>query len=165
VLPGGTRLARRNGVQPIYDSTPPPPATAVWDLLWEELARVVDETRFVLGRHLGGLELHARRGPASAARGSAEVGVGRSTVRLELPFEPLPPMPREPLLIAVFGSMTPVLRLFCLRAGGIAPCRVLLAIEPRSGRWISVDGVFGPASLADRELLERFFLSLLVDPS
>ncbi|MEA2625699.1 MAG: hypothetical protein QOD06_1744 [Candidatus Binatota bacterium] len=126
---------------------------------------MVDETRFVLGRHLGGLDLHARRGPVSATRGSAEIGVGRSTVRLELPFAALPPMPREPLLIAVFGSTTPVLRLFCLSPGGVAPYRVLLAIEPRSGRWISIDGVYGPASLADRELLERFFLSLLVDPT
>jgi hypothetical protein len=140
-------------------------ACNVWDVVWTSIERFVRETREVLARHLREGEIAARRLDGDAAWEHAELVVGRTRLRLECLRRCSPATASEPLAAAVFGARDALARIFVYRVADhdVRRAQSMLVASPARGLWITTDPELGPASLQDREALEPFFWSLVVD--
>ena len=139
-------------------------ALGVWELVWAGLELLVVETRDVLGSHLRERPITLRRLPSDGRREAAELTIARTRLRLECPLRCAPPAAEERFFAETLG-VTPLARIFVLRAGGRRPPRLdsVLAADPASGSWACVDPELGPAPLRDLRTLEIFFWSLIAD--
>ncbi len=140
-------------------------ALGVWQRVWDELERLVVETREMLGSHLRYTDIASRRVAAAGDREVGELLIGRTRWQIECPLECWPARREEPLLGEVFGPDAPLARFFVCRwpEGGTPRLEFILAADPASGVWTSTDPDFGPASLGDLGGLERLFWSVVAD--
>ncbi len=152
--------ARENQSLPIE-----PTPSGVWNHVWAEISRLVNEMREALGSHLrdSGLSLHRLSG--NPRGGSGEIVIGRTKLLLECPFLSFPPGPDERGLAEVFGSATSLVRVFIYRRdlGGVPHLESLLAADLASGIWVSTDPELGPVPFADRIAFEKFFWGFAID--
>lgn len=140
-------------------------ARGVWDSVWSEIEQLVAATRDALASHLRDTALAARRLDGHGDREVGELVIGHTRLRVECPLDCTPPSPEETAFGDVFGTTTPLARIFVLRElkSGAAALESVLVADPAKGLWITTEPELGPASLRDLGSLETFFWSLIVD--
>jgi hypothetical protein len=140
-------------------------ATTVWQSVWVGLEELVRDTRDMLGNHLRDAILETSHLSDDGGRQAGELRIGRTRLRLECSPRCVPASREERLLLETFGPEAALVRIFVYREldGGGRRLESMLVASLAAGMWISTEPELGPAPITDRESLERFFWSLLVD--
>ena len=139
----------------------------VWRTVWGALDEFVADFRSLLGSHLrdASVELRAIDEDRGSQRGV--LSIGSTELHLDCPRRCLPPSKAEVPIACAFGVVRPLARIFVLRKLDYASrgwqVESTLVADPASRVWIATEPELGPASLGDRESLERFFWYLVVD--
>lgn len=140
-------------------------AMTVWQSVWVGLEELVRDTRDMLGNHLRDAILETNHLSDDGGRQAGELRIGRTRMRLECSPRCVPASREERLLLDTFGPEAALVRIFVYREldGGGRRLESMLVASLAAGVWISTEPELGPAPITDRESLERFFWSLLVD--
>jgi hypothetical protein len=140
-------------------------ATTVWQSVWVGLEELVRSAREALGNHLRDATLETKRLGHDGDWRAGELRIGRTCLRLECSPRCAPASREEGSLLEAFGPDAALARIFVYREleGGGRRLESMLVASPASGVWISTDPELGPAPITDRDSLDRFFWSLLVD--
>jgi len=140
-------------------------AATVWQSVWIGLEELVRGVREALGNHLRGATLETKRLGHDGGWRAGELRIGRTCLRLECSPRCTPASCEEASLVEAFGPDALLARIFVYRelAGGGLRLESMLVASLASGVWISTEPELGPAPITDRDSLDRFFWTLLVD--